>query len=58
MDGGIQESTIGAAAASGAEFFAVGSAIFSSDSDYGRSLAELTRLARAASERGAASQTL
>jgi ribulose-phosphate 3-epimerase len=46
IDGGIHESTIGAAAAAGAQLFAVGSAIFAPDSDYVHTLAELTRLAR------------
>jgi ribulose-phosphate 3-epimerase len=46
IDGGIHESTITAAAAAGAQLFAVGSAIFFPGSDYGHAVAELTRLAR------------
>ena len=46
IDGGIHESTIGEATAAGAELFAVGSAIFYPDSDYGQALTKLTRLAR------------
>ncbi|HEV3416951.1 MAG TPA: ribulose-phosphate 3-epimerase [Pirellulales bacterium] len=46
IDGGIHESTIGPAAAAGAQLFAVGSAIFAPNSDYGHALAELSRLAR------------
>jgi ribulose-phosphate 3-epimerase len=58
IDGGIHESTIGATAAAGAELFAVGSAIFSSASDYGRSLVELTRLAVDATHHPAAPRTV
>jgi ribulose-phosphate 3-epimerase len=46
IDGGIHESTITAAAAAGAQLFAVGSAIFFPGSDYGHAVDELTRLAR------------
>jgi len=46
IDGGIHESTIAAAAAAGAELFAVGSAIFFPGSDYGHAVAGLTNLAR------------
>jgi ribulose-phosphate 3-epimerase len=58
IDGGIHNSTIAAAAAAGAELFAVGSAIFSSDSDYAESLAELTRLALNAAGRPAAQRPI
>ena len=46
IDGGIHDATIAAAAAAGAELFAVGSAIFSVEADYGQSLARLMGLAR------------
>jgi ribulose-phosphate 3-epimerase len=48
IDGGIHKSTIAEAAAAGAEFYAVGSAIFHPGSDYAQSLRELTDLARGA----------
>jgi ribulose-phosphate 3-epimerase len=51
IDGGIHDSTIGEAAAAGAELFAVGSAIFHPGSDYGQSLSELTELGRGGARR-------
>lgn len=45
VDGGINPETIGACAAAGADLFVVGSSLFTQH-DYGRSIAELTDLAK------------
>ncbi|QDT27036.1 Ribulose-phosphate 3-epimerase [Gimesia panareensis] len=45
VDGGIDTSTIGEAAQAGANYFVVGSAIFS-QSDYSNAVSELARIAR------------
>src|SRR5262249_38399389 len=45
VDGGVNDDTIGRCAEAGAHLFVVGSAIFN-HSDYGSSVATLTRLAK------------
>jgi ribulose-phosphate 3-epimerase len=45
VDGGVNHQTIGPCAEAGADLFVTGSALFSQD-DYGRFIAEMTRLAR------------